>query len=490
MVVPYQRHQKAKQQYQRSSFSVDLSLLLGKPFWIWDKEEHRRQALSSNRTCCFNHVVGLPQKDKREYPLFDYEKLLYDELMIPARDGHDFKDKHLWVKKATGLGVTEFMLRLIAWLCTNNDHFVNAQICIVTGPNIDIATKLIKRLKGIFEPKLGLYFQNKETVVELNGCTIEAYPSNHIDSFRALDNPKFILLDEADFFRKGEQEEVRHVSERYIGKSDPYIVMVSTPNNPGGLFYQIEQEPEDTCLYKRLKMDYHYGLGKIYTQEEIDKASQSPGFDREYGCQYLGLVGNVFSEVQILKAIELGERFKGLPINAYTIHGIGVDIGFGSSNTAVIGTEFLKEEAKIRVIYAQEWQHGDPQAIVNLIFQLYLQYGIDNTFIWIDGSNRAFCNLLKVAFSESLNWEKSISKPSPNNMKVIPVSFAAEHKQMLSHLAMMISKEYLCIPKEYDKLAIALRTAYANELSLDKEKTSYSDSLDALRLACKMYKMK
>ena len=54
------------------------------------------------------------------------------------------------------------------------------------------------------------------------------YPSNHIDAYRALDNPKFIFV-EADFFRKGEQEDVRHVSERYIAKSDPYIVMVSTP---------------------------------------------------------------------------------------------------------------------------------------------------------------------------------------------------------------------------------------------------------------------
>ena len=26
-------------------------------------------------------------------------------------------------------------------------------------------------------------------------------------------------------FRKSEQEDVRHVSERYIGKSDPYLVM-------------------------------------------------------------------------------------------------------------------------------------------------------------------------------------------------------------------------------------------------------------------------
>jgi hypothetical protein len=137
-----------------------------------------------------------------------------------------FKDKHLWVKKATGLGVIEFMLRLMAWLCTRDETFDGSQMCIVTGPNIEMATKLIKHAKGIFEPKLGLHFQNKGTVLELNGCTIKAYPSNHIESYRALDNPKFILLDESDFFRKGEQEDVRHVSERYIGKSDPYIVMV------------------------------------------------------------------------------------------------------------------------------------------------------------------------------------------------------------------------------------------------------------------------
>ena len=69
-------------------------------------------------------------------------------LMIPRKH---FQDKHLWVKKATGLGVTEFMLRLMAWLCTKDKNFGNYQMCIVTGPNIDIATKLIRRLKNIFE---------------------------------------------------------------------------------------------------------------------------------------------------------------------------------------------------------------------------------------------------------------------------------------------------------------------------------------------------
>jgi hypothetical protein len=62
---------------------------------------------------------------------------------------------------------------------------------------------------------------------------------------------RFILIDEGDFFRKGEQEDVRHVSERHIAKSNPYIVMVSTPNAPEGLFERIEKEAEDTCLYTK-----------------------------------------------------------------------------------------------------------------------------------------------------------------------------------------------------------------------------------------------
>ena len=76
-------------------------------------------------------------------------------------------------------------------------------------------------------------------------------------------------------------------------------------------------------------MDWIVGLGKIYSQEEIDKAKLSPGFEREYGCRYLGRIGNIFSPLQIDRAIELGEQFKGVPTNDYTLHSVGVDVGFG-----------------------------------------------------------------------------------------------------------------------------------------------------------------
>jgi hypothetical protein len=42
------------------------------------------------------------------------------------------------------------------------------------------------------------------------------------------------MIEEGDFFRKNERADVRQVSEKYIARSDPYTVMVSTHNDPGG----------------------------------------------------------------------------------------------------------------------------------------------------------------------------------------------------------------------------------------------------------------
>jgi hypothetical protein len=92
-----------------------LERLRDKPFWIWDQKQHRQEDIKTKGDCCFNRIIGLPTKDKGEKPFFDYEKLLYKSLVIPDfynQLKHTFKLKHLWVKKATGLGVTEFFLRV------------------------------------------------------------------------------------------------------------------------------------------------------------------------------------------------------------------------------------------------------------------------------------------------------------------------------------------------------------------------------------------
>ena len=94
---------------------------------------------------------------------------------------------------------------------------------------------------------------------------------------------------------------------------------------------------------------------------------------------------------------------------------------------------------------------------------------------------------MKVAFNESLNWEKK--QISPESMKVLPVNFGTEHKELLSHLHVILTKGYLAIPQKHDKLITSLRTAWVKELTLDKEQTSYDDLLDALRLSMMGYEV-
>jgi hypothetical protein len=187
--------------------------LQNKPFWIWNIVEHKQEDIRTNGDCCFNHIIGLPQKDGNDKPLYDYQQIIFDSLVSQT------SNNHLWIKKATGLGISEFMRRFMAWLCLKDNALAGSQMCIVTGPRIDLAIALIDRMKKLFCSRKGLTVDTKETVIELNGVKIEAFPSHHLDAMRGLPNVSFILLDEADFFPPGPQMFLR-----YIAKSNPYIV--------------------------------------------------------------------------------------------------------------------------------------------------------------------------------------------------------------------------------------------------------------------------
>jgi hypothetical protein len=84
-----------------------FEILLNKPFWIWDPQKHKLEDIRTDGDCCFNHIISLLQKDGNDRPLYDHEEIIYDSLVTP----------NLWIKKATGLGISEFMLRFMAWLC-------------------------------------------------------------------------------------------------------------------------------------------------------------------------------------------------------------------------------------------------------------------------------------------------------------------------------------------------------------------------------------
>jgi hypothetical protein len=78
-----------------------------------------------------------------------------------------------------------------------------------------------------------------------------------------------------------------------------------------------------------------------------------------------------------------------------------------------------------------------------------------------------FVTELKIAFGESPDFEyKDIN---PNTMRVIPVNFLKDHRDMLTKLHLFMHKGYLAIPSEHQDLITSLRTAQASDYSLDKQ---------------------
>jgi hypothetical protein len=272
--------------------------------------------------------------------------------------------------------------------------------------------------------------------------------------------------------------------------------MVSTPNAPEGLFERIEKEQE--CLYHRLYLDYTYGVGKIYTEQEIAAAKQSPSFEREYNLKYLGLIGNVFHTKDIEAAIEKGKHMNLMTSN-YTQKSVGLDPGFGSSNFGVCITELV--DGTVNVIHAEEYHRPDFNAMINTAISLIDKFGITfegRSRIFVDGANPSFIRALKDRLEEDPEYDKQIAYYKHNyhsvydlqflqqNMFVIPVQFNKEHKHMLAHTKEMLeyNKGAIAIHPRYSKLITSLRTAVEDGTgSLDKEATSHDDLLDAFRLS-------
>jgi hypothetical protein len=70
----------------------------------------------SLKTTVDNHIIGLPEKNGVDKPLYDYVKIIFD-----AQNGNanSPNKKHLWIKKATGLDNSQFMLRFMTWQIYN-----------------------------------------------------------------------------------------------------------------------------------------------------------------------------------------------------------------------------------------------------------------------------------------------------------------------------------------------------------------------------------
>lgn len=488
-----------KKEKERLSLEQFLDSLKHTEFYIWHQKQHRSAYYGTGGKCCFNDIIGLPRKNGKPMPIFDYERDVFNALMMT--DG-TAKDKHLWVKKSTGLGISELILRWMLWLAVKDTRYSGTDMVVISGPRQDLATQLIARTKALIpEQYRAKLFDTKESILEINGVRISSYPSHHLDSVRGLPNVSVIFSDESDFYPKSEQMELRHIMERYIAKSSPYLIMVSTPQDPGGLFDQIEHEPEWKCIYRRLFLPYHVGLNKIYTELEIANAKKSPAFEREFNLKYLGELGNVFHIDDLDRAVELGKSvLYTMPDPNAPAKAMGIDPAWGgTSKFAICITQVHSRNRRIEVILADEYSSPRPSRLIEVCKELILRYYVDTIFV--DSAAPEVVSMVKEAMDEDPvheNWEallkKARSRPGAlerDYMSVIPVSFDRKNgADMLINTQNILRHGALAINPIFKELIVQMRIARATvDGRLDKSRYSL-DLLDALRLSLRHYDVK
>jgi hypothetical protein len=483
-------NQKSQQQDQTQltttgNFNQEqISILSKLPFWITDPTEHAHIFDETGEQCCFNHYVGLPYKYGTRLPLFDYqvaERYKGQPSIFQAFENNNC----VYVLKATGIGFSDLTLRYMCWKAHTGtpNQYRNSQMVIVTGPNIELATKQITRIRSLYNDKLGILFSSEKTKIVLppNNVMIQAYPSHNVAAMRGLPKVSIVFIDEGDFFPVGQQLAVRDAAERYLGKSNAKIILGSTPYSIDGLMHTIQKE--ENSIYTKLFLNYEVGLNKIFSKKDIEKAKQSPSFEREYNLRYAFDIGNVLTEQLIQRCLDI--KYDPNYVVYECPKSIGIDPSYGSSKFAIVVTQFM--DGRIQVLYADEFERPDPFEMERLALDLTRQYGLfegttQNGQLLVDGANVNFIKSMKHMLNENIHYEDE--KVEDHIYKrVRPINFGTTHRALLSNMIELVSKGYVAIDPKFENLLNQLRVAQMDaNLSLIKKPLTL-DLVDAFRLS-------
>jgi hypothetical protein len=461
--------------------SGDYQKFKGLDFYHWDKSKDKQQDT-------FVGLVGLPRKNGVEHGFYDYEKDIIDylERYVPS----DPKNRHLAILKSSGLGITTLLLYYIGWKATTNNAWTGKRVHILTAPRIELTIDLITRLKNIFARNNLLQFDDKNTVCTINSCTIQGFPSHlGIRSMRGYTDIACIVIDEASWFNINQNMEITDTVERFKAKTDPIIVACSTPQKIGDWLYEIKQQPEEERFYHLMELSYKVGLGKIYSEQEIELQKKSLSFEKEYNLNFNTSLDAIFNTQDIDAVVNDPYVIEDVPTTS-TTHWIGIDPGFSTSKFGIVCIRW--RDNKIEVVYESETEHADLEAVREQIHSLIQHWRACRVFI--DSSSISLIRTLCKDYGEpdctlypDETKDKLLMTTSCRQPMIHSVNFRTKHKIMLELLHKVVSTRQIRILPQFRSVITALRTATnkpnADIWDLDKSLTSSNDVLDALRLS-------
>jgi len=237
----------------------------------------------------FNKKIGLPINPATDEinPLMPYQIEFFKKIQMKQQKFH--------INKSRQIGVTELILRVIAFHCFNK--YKGGKILIIAGTREKTASKIMARLKQLFR-NIPQTVEDSRLVQQLklsNGTVIEAMPSNS-DAIRGDTKIKAIFVDEAAHFNLVDDSVVLDALQPIVFTNKADLFLVSTPNGMNGFFYNLSRQDNDYC---KLEYDYKMAINCIYTEKEIEKELKRNDIDvdQEYRCKFTSPKSAIFGPV-------------------------------------------------------------------------------------------------------------------------------------------------------------------------------------------------
>ena len=128
--------------------------------------------------CCFNHIIGLPVKNGIEHPIYDYELDVIDKI-----ENH----RNIWIKKASGIGATELILRYLTWKVLVNNDLEYKNIFIVSGTFFQHANDVKVRMEKFIRNKFpSMQLESKFTDLWIKNTNIKIFPSRNVKDLKRI----------------------------------------------------------------------------------------------------------------------------------------------------------------------------------------------------------------------------------------------------------------------------------------------------------------
>jgi len=235
----------------------------------------------------FNAKIGLPKHphNGNSSSLIPYQMEIFNLL-------DEKKQNKFHITKSRQIGVTELILRMLAFHCFHK--YKGGKILIIAGTREKTAAKIMNRFKDLFKKIPETVYDSKHVLrIRLtNGTEIEALPSNS-DAVRGDTKIRAVFVDEAAHFDLKDDSVVLNAIHPIVFSNRSDLYLVSTPRGPRGFFYKIWEDGKDYC---KLEYDYSYAVGYIYSKDEAEEELKRTDVDvdQEYRCKFTSERNSVF----------------------------------------------------------------------------------------------------------------------------------------------------------------------------------------------------